>query len=111
MRKLTILLLVVSTVFIQKTNAQMKNGKISGTVIDGKSKVIESATITLRNVKDSSVAKISVADKDGNYVFENIAEGSYFVSITAVGHEPAFSETVEIKESSPEVSVKKLELV
>ena len=66
MRKLFILLLVASTAFALKTNAQAKNGKISGIVVDGSSKIIESATITLKNAKDSSIAKISVADKTGN---------------------------------------------
>ncbi|MCW3119675.1 MAG: TonB-denpendent receptor [Chitinophagaceae bacterium] len=111
MRKLIILLLVISTAFSVKTNAQAKNGKISGTVVDGSSKIIESATITLRNAKDSSVAKISMADKAGNYGFENVAEGKYFVSISAVGHEPGYSEPIEVNATVMSVVVKKMELV
>ena len=52
-------------------HAQIKNGRISGKVIDGNTKTIESATITLLQAKDSTVAKISVANKDGNFVFDN----------------------------------------
>ncbi|MES1216012.1 MAG: TonB-dependent receptor [Bacteroidota bacterium] len=111
MRKLIILLLVASTAFSIKANAQVKNGIIRGTVIDGSSKVIESATITLKNAKDSSVAKIGVADKSGKYGFENVAEGKYFVSITAVGHQPGYSEPIEIQSDAAIVVVKTIELV
>jgi len=111
MRKLLVLLLVVTTAFFMRANAQAKNGKISGTVIDGSSRIIESATITLRNSKDSSVAKISVADKSGNYAFDNIAPGKYFVSISAVGHQPGYSEPIEITEEAGTAIVKKIELI
>ena len=64
MRKFLVLLAVsLSLSFI--SNAQVKNGKITGTVIDGNAKTIESATITLLRAKDSSIAKISAADKTG----------------------------------------------
>src|SRR5258707_13521374 len=100
MRKLLVLLLVVLTAFSVKTTAQTKNGKISGAVIDGSQKIIESATITLLNAKDSSVAKISVANKTGKFEFENVPDGKYFVSISAIGHQPGYSETVEINSAS-----------
>ena len=93
------------------SQAQTKNGKISGKVIDGNTKTIESATITLLRAKDSSVAKISVANKDGNFVFENVVEGGYIVSITAVGHTKGFSEVFEINSTNTNVTLKTIELV
>ncbi len=93
------------------SHAQIKNGKISGKVIDGNTKTIESATITLLQAKDSSVAKISVANKEGNFVFENVVEGKYMVSITAVGHTKGFSEVFEINSSNNNVTLKTIELV
>ena len=78
MRKLFTLLLIALTAFSFKTMAQTKNGKITGTVIDGSQKIIESATITLLNAKDSSIAKISMADKTGKFEFENIPAGKYW---------------------------------
>ena len=91
--------------------AQIKNGKISGKVIDGNTKTIESATITLLTIKDSAVAKISVANKEGNFVFENVVEGKYIVSITAVGHTRGFSEAFEINSSNNNITLKTIELV
>ena len=95
MRKILTLLALTLTVLSVASNAQVSNGSISGTVIDGSTKTIESATITLLRVKDSSVVKMSVADKTGKYVFEAVPEGKYFVSISAVGHTKGFSETFD----------------
>jgi len=90
---------------------QVKNGKVSGTVIDGSTKVIESATITLLRAKDSSVAKMSVADKTGKFVFEGIVDGKYLVSISAVGHNKGYSETFEISSANTSIVLKTIELV
>ncbi len=91
--------------------AQVKNGTVNGTVIDGNTKTIESATITLLRAKDSTVVKMSVADKAGKFNFEGVAEGTYLVSISAVGHDKGFSEAFTINSANPSVSLKAIELV
>ncbi len=93
------------------SQAQTKTGKIIGTVIDGNSKTIESSTITLLRAKDSSVAKMSAADKNGHFEFESIAEGRYLVSVSAVGHQKGFSETFEITAEKNSIDLKTIELV
>src|SRR5205807_2074248 len=80
MKKFLLAILMISSV--SSLFAQNKYGSISGSVIDGSRKTIESATIALCKVKDSAVVKYSVADKDGKFLFENIKEGEYFVSVT-----------------------------
>jgi Outer membrane protein beta-barrel family/Carboxypeptidase regulatory-like domain/TonB-dependent Receptor Plug Domain len=110
MRKfLTLLIAIITLSFTSQ--AQKASGKVSGQVIDGNTKTVEAATITLLRAKDSSIAKISAADKDGNFVFENVADGKYLVSITAVGHMKGFSETFEITPSNTNVILKTIELV
>ncbi|MEQ1676928.1 MAG: TonB-dependent receptor, partial [Chitinophagaceae bacterium] len=111
MRKFLILLTIALTTLSFVSQAQLKTGKINGTVIDGNTKTIESATITLVRAKDSSVAKMSVADKSGNYSFEGVTEGTYFVSISAVGHEKGFSPSFSITTDNPVVSLKTIELI
>ncbi|HEU5167451.1 MAG TPA: outer membrane beta-barrel protein, partial [Chitinophagaceae bacterium] len=110
MRKFLTLLIAIITLSFAG-NAQKGSGKVSGQVIDGNTKTIEAATITLLRAKDSSVAKISAANKDGNFVFENVADGKYLVSITAVGHTKGFSETFEITPSNANVILKTMELI
>ena len=110
MRKfLTLLTLIL--IFSTISQAQKPTGKVSGQVIDGKTKTIESATITLLRAKDSSVAKIGMANKLGSYVFENVSAGKYLVSISAVGHTKGFSESFEITASNNSITLKTIELV
>ncbi len=111
MRKILTLLTVLLTTLSFVSHAQQTTGKISGTIIDGSSKTIESATITLLRAKDSSVAKMSVADKTGKYAFENVTEGTYLVSITAVGHNKGFSEIFDINSANSSVTLKTIELI
>ncbi len=110
MRKLLTLIIAILTLSFA-SQAQKASGKVSGQVIDGNTKTIEAATITLLRAKDSSVAKISAANKEGNFVFENVGEGKYFVSITAVGHTKGFSEPFEITPTNMNVTLKTIELV
>jgi hypothetical protein len=110
MRKFFILL--TATIALSFTSqAQNGSGKVSGQVIDGNTKTIEAATITLLRAKDSSVAKISAANRNGNFLFENVSDGKYLVSITAVGHTKGFSEEFEINPSNNNVTLKTIELV
>ncbi|HEU0065391.1 MAG TPA: TonB-dependent receptor [Flavisolibacter sp.] len=109
MKKFLLAILMISS--ISSLFAQNKPGSISGSVIDGSRKTIESATIALCKAKDSAVVKYSVADKDGRFLFENIKEGEYFVSVTAVGHQKGYSEKVSFSSSSTEVHLKTIELI
>ncbi len=110
MRKiLTLLVLTFTYSFV--AIAQTKTGKISGHVIDGSVKTVESATITLLRSKDSSVIKLSVANKEGNFVFENVGDGKYLVSVSAVGHTKGYSEIFEINDANNSVILKTIELV
>jgi len=111
MRKLIILLTVILSTISVVSYSQEIEGKITGNVIDGNAKTIESATITLLKAKDSSVIKLSVADKTGKFVFEAIPEGKYLVSITAVGHQKGFSEPFEISPANSSFTLKTIELV
>lgn len=120
MRKLMTLLTIAFTAlslvsFAQvktaRLNDQIGQGKVSGTVIDGSTKIVESATITLLRAVDSSVAKMSVADKTGKFVFDAVPDGKYIVSITAVGHQKGFSETFEISPANSAIVLKTIELV
>src|SRR5215213_9153240 len=110
MKKLIPLLILLFSVALTSWG-QTKTGRITGQVIDGSQKTIEAATISLLRGKDSSVVKFSVADKKGNYVFENISSGQYLVSVSAVGHAKGFSEKVEISEAQALITLKTIELI
>src|SRR5690242_15543691 len=107
-RILAVLVLIASTII---SNAQMRNGRVTGIVTDGNQKTVESATISLIRQKDSSVVKFSVADKNGNFVFDDIAAGNYLVTVTAVGHQKGFSHAFELSSSHPSIQLPSIELV
>lgn len=52
---------------------------------DGNQKVVDAATISLYNFKDSSLVKVSLADQDGQFGFENLAAGDYFLTASSIG--------------------------
>lgn len=92
-------------------SSQSTAGKVFGTIMDKNAKVIESASITLQNARDSSVAKLGIADKSGRFVIDQIPEGRYFISVTAVGHQKGYSDNFEITSSQFTVTLKTIELI
>jgi iron complex outermembrane receptor protein len=109
MKKSTFLT-AIFLIFTAFAFAQDPFGSISGSITDGgDQKIIDAATISLFNVKDSSLVKTSLAGKDGNFVFERVPFGSYYVSATSTGHLKTFSSAIEVKSSTP-VSVGLLKL-
>ena len=108
MRKLIATMVLLTVAFVSQ--AQLGKARITGTVVDGNTKTIESATITLLRSADSVVVKMSVADKAGKYVFEDVSDGNYMVSVTAVGHVKGYSEPISVN-GNEAVTVKTVELV
>ncbi|MES2881878.1 MAG: TonB-dependent receptor [Bacteroidota bacterium] len=102
---LTVFLFIVSVAFAQSQT------KISGSITGSNSKVAEGATVSLLRLKDSGTVKLSVANKDGLYVFENMPNGKYLVAITAVGHQKTFSQPIEINAEQQTVQLQAINLI
>ncbi|MEP7163598.1 MAG: TonB-dependent receptor [Ferruginibacter sp.] len=87
-------------------------GKITGSIKDGgNQKIIDASSISLLKAKDSSLVKVSVTDKDGNFVFENVKEGTYLLQAASIGHAKAYSPIVTISQENPVASAGVLQLV
>lgn len=65
--------------------------EIYGKVKDENSKGLSAVTISLLKEKDSSIVKLNVTDKNGDYKFEGIDQGSYLIMATAVGYNKAYT--------------------
>ena len=103
------LLTAIFLIFSMASFAQ--TAKISGLIIDGgDQKIIDAATISLLNAKDSSLVKFSLTDKEGNFSFENLKNGNYLVMASSVGHRKVYSSPVAITEGA-NVSVGTLRLI
>ncbi len=100
MTRLTLLTVFFLT-FSKLLTAQTQEGSISGTVVDGgDQKIIDAATVSLFKAKDSSLVKINLADKAGNFLFEHIPFGKYYLLATSTGHLQTYSPLLEIKNNS-----------
>ena len=69
------------------------------------------ATVSLLRAKDSATVKITAANKEGSYSFENIPAGKYLVAVTVVGHQKAYSGLMEIGELQRTIHVPAIILI
>src|SRR5687767_2848470 len=67
---------------------------IKGTLLDTANNPLSFAAVGLLNYKDSSVYKGVLADENGNYCFEKINKGAYFLKISSVGFNTYYSDKV-----------------
>lgn len=90
--------------------AQESTGKINGKVIDEGGKAVDYATVTLANSADSSLVKVLFSDEQGNYTFDQIKDGNYFVQAEMLGFGKGISESFQIKESNHAIKLKDITL-
>lgn len=82
--------------------------QITGTIKDHTGKNISGATVSLLNAKDSTIFKLSVSKDEGRFSFSNINSGNYLVSVSHVGHVPAYSSVFQFADT--EVTVPEFQL-
>lgn len=81
-------------------------GKITGKIKDGGDQhVIDGATVSLVKAKDSSLVKVALTDKEGNYSFDNVKEGAYLVKAGSPGHSTIYSAPLKIGNDQATVEV------
>ncbi|HEY8896993.1 MAG TPA: TonB-dependent receptor [Niastella sp.] len=83
------------------TTAQTKTGKITGVITDANAQAVESATASLQRAKDSALVKVAVSDNYGLFEFDNLAEGEYFVTVSAVGFNKSRSKPFKLSATTP----------
>jgi len=66
--------------------ARLKAQQVTGLTQDDQGKPLAGASIALKNNKDSSVVKLSISNSTGQFTFEAIAPGRYFVTISHIGY-------------------------
>ena len=93
-------ILTLTVAFISLSGFAQVKGNISGKLVDGGDKrVIASATVSLLKLKDSSIIKTDIVDGEGNFSFENIQAGTYFVTASSIGHLKTYSKGFVIDDS------------
>ncbi|MDI9874925.1 outer membrane beta-barrel family protein [Flectobacillus rivi] len=101
-------LLILLTLSNFRTQAQ---GKITGQITDHKGKIVEFATITLLQAKDSSLVKGALADANGTFEFEKIKFGSYLIAISQLGYQKFYTPKFSLSSENPSIKLSNLTLV
>lgn len=97
--KKAFIFLPIILIFSIRSFAQNHAASISGRITDGgDQKIIDAATVSLYKSTDSSLVKINITDKQGNFEFQNLAAGKYFLLATSIGHLSTYSSTINIAE-------------
>ena len=92
--------------------AQSGGNKVTGSIKDGgNQKIIDAASVSLLKANDTSLVKVAVTDKAGNFSFENVKDGNYLVLATSIGHSKTYSSSFVIGSNSPSANVGVLQLV
>ncbi len=77
--------------------AQSLSG-IKGNVKDNFSRHdIDAATIAIVSVKDSTLIKATITDKEGNFSFENVNKGTYRILATSQGYKKSYSPIINVE--------------
>lgn len=67
--------------------AQLKSNQITGSIIDSLSKQpLPNATVILTNNKGAATSKTITSDTKGNFIFKNVANGNYTLTINYIGY-------------------------
>ena len=62
-------------------------GQISGQVVDSKKEPIPFANVLLLSPADSSLTKGTLSDESGQFIFDDIPSGEYFIRLQFVGYQ------------------------
>ncbi|MEZ4904153.1 MAG: TonB-dependent receptor [Spirosomataceae bacterium] len=90
-----------------KTIAQTIAGRIS----DDRGNAIEFANITLHQAKDSLFIKGEITDNQGQFGFDNLKEGHYFIRVTQMGYEHFVSPIFVLNTENSAVNLRSIQLV
>ncbi|MEM8846049.1 MAG: outer membrane beta-barrel family protein [Bacteroidota bacterium] len=77
----------------------MKAQEITGKVEDESGEALSFANILLQTKSDSTLVKGAISDEVGNYKFENVPTGVYFITASMVGFTQKSSEVFEYSEN------------
>lgn len=104
-------ILAASFVLFVSTAIAQTAGKISGNIIIENAKGAEGATVSLLRAKDSTTVKLAAANKEGLFSFEQIPNGKYIISVTAIGYKKSYSKLFELTAQEKTAQVPAIRLV
>ncbi|MFT3796001.1 TonB-dependent receptor [Flavobacterium sp.] len=95
-------LTVVLFLLLPQLASAQSTGKISGSIQSADQKAISQMIVSLLSTNDNALVKTEITQPDGSFLFENIAFGTYIVSIEETGYKPFIGQPVTLAENQPE---------
>jgi iron complex outermembrane recepter protein len=105
-------ILSISAIFCCGAIFAQTTSQITGNIKDGgQQKVIDAASISLLQAKDSSLVKTAIADATGNFLFDQVKPGTYLVMASSAGYGKTYSTALQVSANLPIVNAGTLQLV
>lgn len=86
-------------------------GKISGKILDEKNQPLQIATVLLLNAGDSILVKSCISNDNGNFSFEDVKTGNYFISVSFAGYQKHFTSAFIISPDSQSIVLTAISLI
>jgi iron complex outermembrane receptor protein len=104
---LAVICLFCSAVMYAQTNTR---STISIQITGEQKQAIENATVELLKVKDSSLVKAAISDRNGVAEFTNIRAGSYRIKVSIINYATQYGPVFSISETQPSIQLPALSL-
>ncbi|MBY0536380.1 MAG: TonB-dependent receptor [Chitinophagaceae bacterium] len=96
-------------IFHSSLSAQVvSTGTIMGSIVDSKQQALESASIRLVFLSDSSIRRGGVTDKQGVFHFSDLPFGYYRLTVSGIGYQPFIMDSIWIRSERTEINLQDL---
>ncbi|MES2277202.1 MAG: carboxypeptidase regulatory-like domain-containing protein [Bacteroidota bacterium] len=110
MRKLILLCLITLTTSAAFAQNKPATGKVSGKLLDEKAQPLPFATVMLLKAKDSIIVKSSLGSDAGIFLFDQLPENDYLISISHMGYQKYVSPKFTISANNPSITLPHISL-
>lgn len=104
MKKITLLLCFIIPLFSFSAKP-FSGGTIKGVLLDDKKSPQPFSTVVLNNANDSSLYKGEITNDKGEFVFENVKEGDFYVQIKVIGYKKINSKKFTVSSESSTIDL------
>jgi iron complex outermembrane receptor protein len=106
MRKLILFVPLLFTILF----ADAQRGKVKVTITSEQQAALENATVEILAIKDSSLVKAGISDKNGLAELENIRLGDYLLKVSMINYGIYYSPSFKLSAEQPELILPKIVL-
>lgn len=98
MKKNTFLFILVSIIagFVATVRSQTTASFTIKGQVSAQKRAIEAANIMVLNASDSATIKMTVSDKSGEFMFQQLKTGNYLIKVMAIGYETYYSNPIKL---------------